>query len=44
VAALRIHGDPVAARRRVQSRLPRIKEMGISVIREIELAWLTERP
>lgn len=44
VAALRIHGDPVAARRRVQSRLPRIKELGISVIREIELAWLTGRP
>lgn len=43
-AALRIHADPATAQRRVRSQLPRMKELGISVIREVELAWLGERP
>lgn len=38
-AALRVHADPDGARERVRSQLPRIRELGISVIREVELGW-----
>jgi polysaccharide pyruvyl transferase WcaK-like protein len=38
-AALRIHGDPARARERVASRLPHLRELGVSVIREVEMGW-----
>lgn len=38
-AALRIQQDPSAAQDRVRSQLPRLKELGTSVIREVEMGW-----
>ncbi len=38
-AALRIQQDPAAAQERVRCQLPRIRELGISVIREVEMGW-----
>jgi polysaccharide pyruvyl transferase WcaK-like protein len=38
-AALQIHKDPAAAQQRVRSQLPRLKELGVSVIREVETGW-----
>jgi len=38
-AALTIHADPQAAQNRVRRQLPRLKELGVSVIREVELGW-----
>ncbi|MBM3860515.1 MAG: polysaccharide pyruvyl transferase family protein [Verrucomicrobia bacterium] len=38
-AALRIQKDPSAAQQRVRSRLPHIRQLGISVINQVEMAW-----
>ena len=38
-AALRIHQDPSAAQQRVRSRLPHVRQLGVSVINEVEMAW-----
>jgi len=38
-AAMRIHKDPAAAQQRVRSRLPHIRQLGVSVINEVEMAW-----
>ncbi|MFZ2640960.1 MAG: polysaccharide pyruvyl transferase family protein [Verrucomicrobiia bacterium] len=38
-AALRIHEDPAAAQQRVRSQLPRLRQLGVSVIREVEMGW-----
>jgi polysaccharide pyruvyl transferase WcaK-like protein len=38
-AALLIHKDPAAAQQRVRSQLPRLRELGVSVIREVETGW-----
>lgn len=41
-AALKIHQDPAAAQQRVRSQLPRLRDLGISVIREVEMGWKKE--
>jgi len=38
-AALRIHENPAAAQQRVRSQLPRLRQLGVSVIREVEMGW-----
>ncbi len=38
-AARAIHADPQAARERVRQPLPRLRELGASVIREVEMGW-----
>lgn len=39
IAALKIHGDPTGAQARVRVQLPRLRELGTSVIREVEMGW-----
>ena len=38
-AALKIHQNPAAAQARVESQLPRIKNLGLEMITEIMMAW-----
>ena len=38
-AALRIHQVPAAAQQRVRSQLPHLRQLGVSVIREVEMGW-----
>ncbi|MCB1224286.1 MAG: polysaccharide pyruvyl transferase family protein [Verrucomicrobiales bacterium] len=38
-AALKIHADPAAAQARVRAQLPRIRQLGLSVITEVETGW-----
>lgn len=38
-AALKIHAAPVTAQTRVRTQLPRIRQLGLSVITEVETGW-----
>ena len=38
-AALQIHNDQAASQQRVRSQLPRLRQLGVSVIREVEMGW-----
>lgn len=38
-AALRTQENPAAAQQRVRSQLPRLKQLGTSVIRDVEASW-----
>lgn len=38
-AALKIHQDQSAARARVESQLPRVKQLGLEMVTEIMMAW-----